>query len=265
LSREGDVGRGEDRKRRQWNFADAVVGAIADKQIPELIDGNSIGIVQLGAGSRATVAAKAGSAVAGHSGDDPRKRIDAADALGIRAGNEKASQGIQRDVSDLADTGPGGGTTIPTIGAAPVASHRSNDPGDGVHAADAVVRDVGDKEVPGAVNHRASRSIQLRLGRGASVSAVALGPIASHGVDDPGNGVDAAYPVVRCVPDEEVPRGIDSGAMRKIKACAGGWSTVAEAFATAGNGADDARSRIHAANPGDPCIRYKEVPGTAHS
>src|ERR1019366_4422398 len=87
-------------------LADAVVKSICDVDVARSVNCDAIGVVQLGAGSRAVIAAEAWHPVSRHSGDHPVR--DFADAVIRRVGDIEAACGVHGDAEGLELSGGGG-------------------------------------------------------------------------------------------------------------------------------------------------------------
>ena len=78
------------------DLADALVMGVGDVEVAGGVHGDALGIGQLGAGGRASIAAEAGRPVSRHQGQDARCAVQSQDAVLIR--EEHVARPIGRDV-----------------------------------------------------------------------------------------------------------------------------------------------------------------------
>ena len=92
------------------DLADAVVTGVGDVQVAGGIHGDAVGIIQLGAGGRAAVAADSLDPVSRHGGDHPIR--DLADAAVTGVGDVQVAGGIHGDAGGIVQLGAGGRTVV---------------------------------------------------------------------------------------------------------------------------------------------------------
>ena len=203
--------------------ADAVVGVVADVEVPLRVEGEVLRVVEAGlrGGSAVpVVAAEADSRAAcrpagpllggvvarveaGEALDDAGSRVDAADVVGPLARQVEVAVGGDGDAAGGVHLGVHRRTAV--AAAADLAAAR--DPGDdaafGVDAAVDLVAEVGQVEVPLPVDGEVVGVVEAGRFRGAAVAAEAADAVAGEVVED-AVGVDAVEAVPLVVDDDEV-------------------------------------------------------------
>src|SRR6202041_636172 len=120
--------RGNDAARH--DLADAQVLGIGEVDVAGKIDGQSVGEVDLGGGSRAAVARVACDAGSGDGGDDALS-IDSADQIVVRIGEIQNARMIDGDALDVSDLGGHRGSAIADGGTAGNGADTVDDAGRG--------------------------------------------------------------------------------------------------------------------------------------
>ena len=109
------AGDGDDVAGRLDDLADHVVGRVGDEQVARGVDGDAVGLVQLGGGGGSVVAAVTLGAVAGD-GDDVAGRLDdLADHVVGRVGDEQVARGVDGDAVGAVQLGGGRGSVVAAV------------------------------------------------------------------------------------------------------------------------------------------------------
>ena len=117
------------------NHADALVRGVGDVQVAGGIHGDALGILQLGAGGRAVVAAVARRPVSRHGGDESIG--DLADAVVPRVGDvDDAAGGIHGDAGGRVQLGAGGRAVVAAVASRSVSRYQGQDTACGVPSQD---------------------------------------------------------------------------------------------------------------------------------
>ena len=88
---------------------------VGDEQVARGVDGDAVGVVQLGGGRGPVVAAVTGGAVAGD-GDDVAGRLDhLADHVVVRVGDEQVARGVDGDAGGVVQLGGGRGPVVAAV------------------------------------------------------------------------------------------------------------------------------------------------------
>src|ERR1019366_9345319 len=213
------TGHGRDHAVR--NLADAMVVLVGDVQVAGGIHGDARGIVQLGAGGRAVVAAEACRPTSGHGRDHAVRNL--ADAMVVLVGDVQVAGGINGDARGIVQLGAGGRAVVADVAGRPIAGNGSDHPIRDL--ADAVITIVGNVQVAGWVHGDAGGSVQLGADGRAVVAAEALRPVSRHGGDHPIRNLADAR--VKPVGDVQVASRIHSDALGPGQLGAGGRAVVA--------------------------------------
>ena len=153
--------RGNDRWRDsdgQVDGSNAIVRRIGDEEVARAIAGDTVRDAQLGAGRGAAVAAEARDAGAGDGGDDSRR--DPADAEVALVRDEEVANGVDGDTVRDAELGADGGAAVAAEARDAGAGDCGDEPGAGLHPADAEVTLVRDEEVAHGVDGGVVREVQ---------------------------------------------------------------------------------------------------------
>ena len=89
-------GNGGDHARGKVDLADAFAVEFGDEEVAAAVHGDADGDIDLRGGGQAVVAAGALQPVASHRGDDTRGKVDLADAVVERIGDEEVSAVVHR-------------------------------------------------------------------------------------------------------------------------------------------------------------------------
>src|SRR5437867_4186119 len=103
-----------------------------------------------------------GLAIAGHSGDDPGLGIHLAAALVTFIGNEEIAAGVDGDICWSRKLSLRGRATISGISFVDAsAGDGGDDPGLGIHFADAIVSEIGNEQIAGGVDGHTFWKVKL--------------------------------------------------------------------------------------------------------
>src|SRR5207247_699076 len=149
--------------------------------------------------------------------------IHLADAIVTSIGNEKVAGGVDghsswRKLSRCGWPAISGisGTGFITEGLA-IAGYGGDDPGLGIHFADAIVNGIGNEEIAGGVDSHIEWRFKLsRRGRPA-ISGISGLAIAGYGGDGPGLGIHLADPIIIGIGKEEIAGGVQGHSFWNIK------------------------------------------------
>ena len=154
-----------------------------------------------------------GLAGAGEGVDRARGEIDDADAMIGDIGDvEMPLLGIERETVGLGKPGARRRPAIAGIGRLAGPSQGRDGTVDGVDAADAAIKAVGDKDVAGTVDRDAIGLVERSPPRRPAIAGVAGLAIAGDGRDAAAPGVDAADAVVEGVGKTEVAGAVEGDA-----------------------------------------------------
>src|SRR5207247_2605584 len=206
LARAGDGG---DHPGLSIHLADAMVTFIGNEQIAGGVDGQTWWKMKPSRRSRPAIPGISGLAIAGYGGDDPGLGIHLADAIVTGIGKEEIAGGVDSQTWWKTKPSRRGRPAIPGISGLAIAGYGGDDPGLGIHLADAIVTGIGKEEIAGGVDGQTSWIIKLsRRGRPA-ISGISTLAIAGYGGDDPGLGIHLADAIVTSIGNEKVAGGVD--------------------------------------------------------
>jgi hypothetical protein len=193
-----------------------------------VIHRNSRGLIEACAYGRSAVSAKVPwKAAASHRGDYARSYVHAADPPVVHIGNEQGARIVEGYSHRGIEARLGGRATISAIAHSTASSDRTDDPGRTIHAANALIKSVGDKNIAGAVYCQPVRIIQARFGRRTSVAAEAARAVAGHRSDYTRKHIHSPYAVVQHVRDVDIARAIGHRSIGAIQPAAPGVTAIA--------------------------------------
>ena len=253
------AGEGGDDPGRGVHLADAVVANVRDVEVVVAIQRNPSENVERRRSGRAAVAAVATRPRAGEGGDDPGRGVHLADAVVANVRDVEVVVAIQRNPSGKVERRRSGRAAVAVVADPSRAGEDGDDPGRGVHLADAVVFNVRDVEVVVAIQRNPRGSVERRRCGRAAVAAVAVRPRAGEGGDDPGRGVHLADAVVVSVRDVEVAVAVQRNPRGSVELRRSGRAAVAAVRPRAGEGGDDPGRGVHLADAVVARVRDVEV------
>src|SRR5882762_3744967 len=142
----------------------------------------------------------------------------------------------------------------------PIARHRGNDVGQGVHAADAPAALVRNDKIAGRIKGHTNRGHGGDGGRATIAAETALAVACKRG-DDSRGGIHAADAFVIQVSDEEIPTSIHANSDGKPEGRGRGRTTIAAEgkLPVAGNGGNGSGGSIHATDAAIVGVGNEEV------
>ena len=202
--------------------------------------------------------------IARDGGDDAVSGADTADAVVAAIGNIEVARPVQGYREGIVQAGL---CRRPSITAEPtlaIAGVGRNQPGPGIHSADAMVAGIGDKEIAAAIHRHIEGHFESRFGGRAPVTAEARSAAARHRGDLAGLGIDPPDPAAALLDEIEVALSIESHTHGGGQAGFGGGHiivAIAE-LPVAGHGGHHTALAVNAEDPMGVAVRQVEVVGS---
>ena len=236
------------------NVPDAVVLRINNEEVIN-IDSHASRSIQAGVDCRSTVATKATSAIAGNCSNSP-PRADLPDALVAVVSDKQVAARVEDNSNRTVQAGARGRPAVTAETHSAVAGYSCDVPA--MDLADALVAEVGDKEVFVGVNGHCNRELEACADRCSVVAAEARSAVArNRGYGAIGNTADA---MVECVSDKEIAPIVGNHAVGKVQASAGRHAAIAaEASCTVAANSGDSAGSIYFSDAVVECVGDKQV------
>ena len=237
------------------DLADAVVAAVGDVNVAVRVRGYAPGLVQLRRGCLAAVAGESGRAGSRKGGNDARRGIDFADAVGVAVSDVNIARAVRRNVQSPAQLRRRRRAAV-APGACRAGSRKSgNDVRCGVDFADAPGR-VGDIDVARGVRGNVSGLPDLRRCRRAAVAAETPHSGSRDSRNDARCGIDLANAAVFQIGDVEVAVGVRrrGGGLADLRRCRRAAVAAEAESSGSGDGGNGARCGVDFADAGVPVV-----------
>src|SRR5437773_4025971 len=221
------------------DLANSVVTLVRDVQIAARIQRAPVRVVETRARRRTAIAREGVNAIARHRRDDPRRRVDLANAVVVLVRDVEVAACIQRHSGWAVEARARRRAAI-AQGAATTRYGR-DDPRRGGDFANSVVVRVHDIEIPARIQRDTGWVVEARVRRRTAIARESVDAIARHGGDDPRRRGDLANAVVALVRDVEIAACIQRDSDWAVEARARRGTVIARegGAAIARHGGDD--------------------------
>ena len=248
------------------HLADAHVAAVRNVDIPGTVHHHALGIVELRADRRASIAAvTVRRPLARHRTDISRARIHLTDAVVDGVRDVDIPGAVHRHAIGIVEFREVRRAVIAVESRSPITRNRTDVSRARIHLTDALVAKVRDVDIPCTVHRNAIGLVEFRASRQDAVAVVTLRPSARHRTDV-SRGIHLTDAVVVAVRDVDIPDTIHRNASGIVEFRAGRQDAVdaITASSIARHRTDVSRARIHLTDAVVAAVRNVDIPGTIH-